>query len=190
MDNGVKYVAAVIGVIFLAFLAIYLIVSRGNNSNAPASTAPLKLTQYANSDSSVSYTVQGRIVGEDEHRAIRITINAEERRVDILAGYGDVIQKSQTFPNTATAYETFLAALDRTGFNASRKVSVTDPTGVCPLGNRFLYNLTSDGDKVVDTWGSSCRAGDGTFAGTQALVQQLFQAQITNYPQQVQGVVL
>lgn len=192
MDNTTRYVIGVLGIILIAFIAIYLLLSRntGSDTSTPKTKGVTQLTEYARQDSSVTLVTQGRIVGEDQFRSIRITVTPELRTLDILSGYGDVIQSSQTFANTATAYQEFLAALDRAGFARNKQSTIASSDGVCPLGFRYLYTLTADGDKAVDTWSTSCTTAQGNFNGSAPLVRQLFQAQITDYSKLTTGVRL
>jgi hypothetical protein len=134
--------------------------------------------------------MQGKIVGDDQYRSIRITVSQTNRRLDILSSYDDTIEKSETFDNTLSGYTVFLNALDRAGFRSTRKSEVGDFKGVCPLGNRFIYTLSTEDGELINTWSDSCRRSDGTFAGDPNLVRRLFQAQITDYSKLIKDVRL
>jgi hypothetical protein len=186
-----KYAAAVLGIIIVALLAIFLIVNRGSNdSNAPRTKGASQLARYSGEDSSVSYTIQGKIVGDDQYRSIRITVSQDERRMDILSSYDDTIQKTESFDNTLSGYTVFLNALDRAGFRANRKSAVSDFKGMCPLGNRYIYTLSTNDGELINTWSDSCQRADGTFAGNPSLIRRLFQNQINDYGKLTKGVTL
>lgn len=185
-----KYGLAITGVIIAAFVAIFLIVrhSPSQPQNAPKI---INLSDYDDKNASLSTTIQGRVVGEDQRRAIRISVTPTERRIEVLSGYEQTVVKSQTYLNSQEGYVTFLRALSRAGFVKARKSTITDFRGVCPLGSRYVYDLTTgNGDTVSSLWGTSCASTDGTMAGNGPLVRQLFQAQIPDYLQQTAGIRL
>jgi hypothetical protein len=184
-----RYALAIGGIILVAIIAIILIVSRGPSDN-PSRPASVTLSDYANQNSIVSHTTQGEVVGEDQRRAIRISVTPTERRFEVLAGYEEAVERSQTYPNTQAAYEAFLKALHYAGFTRSRASSYDGPIGVCPLGTTFIYDVSADGQSRLNLWSDSCRRDEGTFAGNASLVRQLFQQQISDYNQQISGVNL
>lgn len=189
-----KYFFGVLGVVVIAIVAIILLSrtpSTNNSGQKPGGQAAVKLIDYIEKDDSqVEWTVQGRVVGEDQRRAISISVSDSERRIEILQGYEEQIERSASYPNTQAAFDTFMRALDLAGFSKERKVPLMDERGVCPLGNRHIYTLTDGRDRPVRLWSASCAPALGPFAGNTSLVQQLFQGQITDYPVQIRGVVL
>jgi hypothetical protein len=182
---------AVLGVVLLMILAVVLIFNRGSNGNTaqmnPAS-GPVKLSDYARKPSKVRWTQQGPLVSQDERRAVRITVSADERTLEILSGYEQTPINGQTLPNTQAAYETFLQGLARGGFVMTRKVDNSDSRGVCPFGHVFLYELTNGGQKPINSWSDSCAAANGPFAGQASTIRRLFQAQIPTYNLQIRGL--
>lgn len=181
-----KYVLGVIGAVILAILAIIIIGGRGPNTEETAQKAGAKkaisVVDYADKlNSEVSWTVQGRLVGEDQHKSIRIVVSQNERRYEVLSGYEGSIESVQRFPSSPAAYDTFLRALDVAGFSKERKVTRTDERGVCPQGYRYIYDLEDGSDHVIRTWSTSCSTAQGPFAGSAGTVRQLFQDQIPNY---------
>jgi hypothetical protein len=184
-----KYVLAVFGVIVVFVLAIILIT--GNSSTQPAQTGAKKiaLADYIDRDSALVFTQQGKIVGDQDYRSVRISINRIDRRVDVMQGYDNVVIKSQTFANTSAGYNTFVKALDLAGYTRQRTSKFNNEVGVCPLGNRFIYQLTVDGKDVQRTWSTSCGL-QGTFGGNIVTVHSLFRSQIPGYNSFVSGVSL
>lgn len=191
MDRTTRYIAAVAGVVVLLIIGLFFIFGRSSGTkDAPDTSRITNLTQYAPRDSFVTFTTEGRLVGDDLYHAIRITVSPTERRIEILDGYAETVQRSQSFDNTQLAYQQFLAALDRAGFARKQTNTISKPDGVCPLGSRYLYKLDNNGDLVVNTWATSCAKSDGNFGGNMNLVRTLFQQQITDYNKQVSGVRL
>lgn len=188
-----RYLFAVLGVIAIGILAVVLITQNSGNSNTtkPGAKPTVKLVDYIDKDNSrVVWTLQGKVVGEDQRRAIRITISSDERRIEILDGYEQTVERSKTYENTQAAYDTFLRALNLAGFTLERKVSNTDERGVCPLGNNTIYDLQEGDNQPVHLWSSSCSSALGTAAGGTGLIQRLFQAQIPDYSAEIKLVHL
>jgi hypothetical protein len=127
------------------------------------------------------------------HRAIRITVSANQRQIDVLQGYNPRVISSKTFVNNQEAYTVFLKSIDKVGFLAKvKKPKVTaDEAGYCPLGFRYVYTLTDDdGDDLSRTWASTCGKNVATSAGVTSTINVLFQNQIPDYRTFVNNVNL
>lgn len=189
-----KYIIGVVGAIIIAILAILIIVLRAPSDSATEPQTDGKkvaqVSDYAKQNATVVYTVQGRVVGETERRAVRISINGNERRVEILNGYGETVSKTQTYTNSTAGYETFLKALDNAGFARERSYDPKDERGVCPSGNTFLYEIKRSGEQITRLWSTSCGSKQGTLAGSATAIRQLFQNQIPEYNKFVSGTRL
>lgn len=168
-------------ILFLIFGIVSIVrkPSRTPVTNVPKS---LKASDFVNTpNSSVVWTMQGHIVGDDQYNEVRITVNSNERVIDILNGYDHTVVKTERFSNNSEAYKTFLKALDNLGFGLQRKVLVSDDRGVCPLGNRYIYELNYGPQQTLRSWSDSCKVTEGTFAGVANTVITLFKNQITDY---------
>jgi hypothetical protein len=184
-----KYILGIFGVIIVAILAIVLITRGGGNK--PATTQkPLVVSEEARPGVSAVLTTQGAVTGENQRRAIRITVSQTERRLEILTGYGEAVERAQTYPNTEAGFETFLVALDQAGFENQKKSIVEDERGACPLGRRYIYELKEYSQDLLSLWSTSCGGKLGTFAGNRVTVRRLFERQIPDYATQVRGVDL
>lgn len=182
-----KYFAAAFGVIVLVFVII-LMIFRGDDSPSTPRVEPTQLVSFAAQNSTVSVTTIGRLVGDENHREIRISVSRNERRLEVLAGYNKGIIQSQTYANTQAGYETFLSALGTHGFLSSKKSSL-DQRGICPTGQRYVYDLSVNGSQESNLWANSCDKL-GTFNGRGETIRNLFQHQIPDYNKQVQSVKL
>lgn len=178
----------ILGILLLVILVVFIF-RRGSDEPIPVGEAQKVLHDYANSEATVSLTTQGRLVGDDKYRSVRVTVGRDFRRVEVLAGYNGIVEKSQDFSNNQTAYDAFLRALEQRGFTKERKAATPDERGACATGNRYVYELKENGDQLQRAWSTSCDAGQGTFAGNQ-VIRQLFQAQITDYGKFISGVSL
>jgi hypothetical protein len=187
-----RYLFGVLGVITALLLLLVFVLNRGGN-DTPTSTADkpalTKLVDYADKNSIVSMTIVGKLVGEEEHRSIRIVVTPTERSLQVLSGYEQNIISAQTYPNTKAAYENFLSALGGQGFLSYKKSPITDQRSTCPTGNRYVYDVTLDGQSVSNLWNVNCDKS-GTFAGKGATIRQLFERQIPEYNKQITGIKL
>lgn len=188
-----RYGLAILIIAFLAIVGTAVLVGRGTSSSGNTPARMTKIADYDSKDSSsISWTQQGRLVGEDQRRAIRVTVTRSKRTVEVLAGYPERVESSAEFPNSTEAFAAFTRALDTAGFGRERIVRQADERGVCPLGSRFIYRLTDSGQEIMRTWSDSCRTSDGPFGGgnTPQLIGRLFKEQITDYAKITSGVRL
>jgi len=189
-----RYVIAVLALFFIMIFGIMLIGggSSDDDKEEPESSVNQKaIYEYADSPvAKVVYTTQGRVVGDDQYSSIRITVSRDSRKAEVLDGYTNNVQKSQTFPNNQAAFDTFLRSLNNSGYMTTRESTSDDERGVCSAGYRYIYELRDGNDEVLRTWSTSCGTKEGPFAGNASAVRQLFQAQITDYNKFVSGVTL
>jgi hypothetical protein len=179
-----KYITGILGIILIALVGIFMVTSltRTNRSAVP-SEPEVVLSDFAATDSQVVYFQGGRIVAEEEHRSIRITVSAKERKIQVYKGYNGAVIESKTYANTSASYDAFLAGLQNVGFTMPREIKSgpTDPEGACPLGRRYIFTLKNDNDIVHETWSATCRQARGDFGGRRGAVDDLFRAQIPDY---------
>ena len=181
----------------MGFILILMIISRlGSGPKKPSSatkkntvTNAIDVTKYANSNSKVILTVDGRINGDDQHRAIRITVDENMRTAEIIQGFEGYVINTQSAVNYPAAYEKFIFAISRYGFSKERKTTLTDDRGVCPLGQRYIYEIYENDRSVMRRWATSC-GNLGTLAGNPTQINELFQRQVTDYSKFVSKVQL
>ena len=78
-----------------------------------------------------------------------------------------------------SAYDSFLHALERTGYGKVRKTSDTEERGACATGQRYTFDVINKGKNVSQTWAGTCTRGTSLARAPEVL--QLFRAQITGY---------
>lgn len=182
-----RYVVGVIIVVLALLFIIIALVNRGGNDQ-PAERA-VDLADYANQAAQVEFTQYGRVVGQEERRAIRITVSRTERVVEVLHGYEERVERREVFDNIEAAYSEFVMALHRAGYATEREAD-DDDSGICPTGKRYTYKLFDDDSRVFDNWSTSCSRSQGSFAGDASLVRRLFENQIIDYRDITRGVRL
>lgn len=165
-------------------LLLVLIFGIGGDNNQkktdkPAANTPAVLTDYITPDSKMVLTIDGTINGDDIHRSIRITVDHNDRELEVIQGYQNNVIQRNTFINNMNAYDSFVHALQRTGFGKVRKTNDTDIRGVCATGQRYTFEVYDDGKNVSRTWSATCTKGTSMAMAPQVLA--LFKAQITGY---------
>lgn len=175
-----RLLVTIFAIIF--FIILGIIIFGGSNNTPNPKIAGKTLPDYSSTDAKVKVTIDGIINGDDEHRQIRITVDQNRRSLDIIQGYRGNVIKTKSFVNNSSAYNIFLHAIYLSGFTKERKTKFTDERGVCPQGQRYIYELTDTGSKKTDLrlWSTSC-GSSGTEGGQAPLILDLFQAQITGY---------
>ena len=141
-----------------------------------------ELINFADTDSRVVMTIDGEIAADKTHRAIRISVDEDWARIDLLRGYEREVYRSKRFENNNQAYTEFLRAIDIAGFaRQNSNPDYTDERGVCATGTRTILELKQDGRNLQRLWFSSCDSNHGTSNAKRSTVQDLFKAQIPNY---------
>ncbi len=182
----------IVGLIIIVFSVFAL--SRFRSSPSPSTQKPQeqtakKLPDYSTTNATVSFIVEGKINGGDQHREVRINADRFSRSLLIFEGYQGKIIRQENFPNSQQGYKEFLAALQDAGFSVRREGAKTlSPNGQCPLGKRYYYQATEVAGFPSDLWSSSCGRAVGTFGGNFSVVEQLFQLQIPGYSKLTQDV--
>ncbi len=190
-----KYVLALIVITFVFFGGIFLLVrlisGGGNDKPKEPKTSQVQKTNKLSTDAKkVSYTVYGRVLGEEDRRAIRITIDDFERKMEVLQGYDENVIQTERAPNKTSAFEAFLLALETSGFTTRDTSIKTDDRAVCPLGNRYVFEAEFDDTTTIRTWATTCSTKGVSFRGSRPSVDTLFKAQIPKYSDLTQSIVL
>jgi hypothetical protein len=163
-----------IGVIVLVIVLIVKALSGGKHTP----NKQIDLASYASKNSVVHLLIDAPVVGNDQHRAIEISVDNSAITLDILQGYEGKVTTHKAYDNTQAAYEVFLKALQYNGFTKGDINSTnSDERGVCALGDRYVYMLASDDKTVFRMWSTSC-GGQGTFGGSPQTIRTLFRRQI------------
>lgn len=194
LDMPKKYVLALVVITIIFFGGIFLLfrlISGGGDNNAPTQPAATQKVNKLSLDANkVSYTVYGRVVGEEDRRAIRITVDDFERKLEVLQGYDESVISSTTTSNKTSAFEAFLLALENAGFTMRDTSIKTDDRSLCSLGNRYVFETEFDDSTKIRTWATSCSSKNTSFKGSRTTVETLFKAQIPKYSELTNNIVL
>ena len=172
------------------FLLVRLISGVGDDTPKEQTSSQTQTVKKLSTDAqSVTYTVYGKVVAEEDRRAIRITISDSERKLEVLQGYDENVLKSERLSNKHSSFEALLLALETAKFTTRDTSIKTDDRSLCPLGSRFVYETKYD-DSNIRSWLTSCTANSASFKGDKSMVDTLFKAQIPKYSEVTNGVVL
>lgn len=188
-----RYILGVFGVLVLMIFVVVLIARRGPNITPSSTTTGSKrvvLADYKAKPATVIFTTRGKVTGDEDRRGIRITVSKQERVIEILKGYNEVVENRQSFANNENAFANFLSALEVAGFASEQATDIKDDRGICPLGRRFDYKLQDSNKEVFRFWNTSCGLKLGSFAGDGLVVRKLFENQIPEYRTVIRGVKL
>lgn len=195
----------IIGITFVAILmlvAIVLLIQAGrfiiggsdstNQESVDETVAVTRtIADYIEGDAIATFTNGGEITGTEDYNQIEIEVTPSKRELRIISGYDDVVTTRKQFDNTEEAYAAFMNALAFEGILAQKEATYNDVAGVCPTGERFIYELNIDGiDDDLYSWASSCSRRHGSFDGDRRGVEKLFQKQIPEYRDLTDGIKL
>ena len=174
-----KYFIGFLVTIGLIILLIVLLASGGGKPKVQ--TTQRSLISYANSDAVVRMTIDGPINANQDHRQIQVTVNRDQVTFEQMNGYDGQVAAQQQYASTQNAYTNFLAALTRANFTkGDSSKDMADERGLCPLGDRFVFELIDNGTDVQRFWATSC-GGTKTYQGNLNLTVQLFRLQVPDY---------
>lgn len=177
---------------FLAFLigltllfTLVLLLFHGGGSKPAGGRS---LDSYANTDAVARLTIDGPIVANQEHAAVRVTVGRDDVTFEQLQGYQGNVVNQQTYANNSDAYVNFLFALEHAGFTRGDKTSsLKDERGYCPLGDRYILEFTQEDKQLERYWATTC-GGAKTFQGSLGLTLALFKAQVPSYDNLTSGI--
>jgi hypothetical protein len=174
-----KYFFAFLACTGLVILVLVLILKSLTGSSPKNVTT---LDSYSSSNAVVQMTVDGPVVGDQQHQSYRITVSNNEAIIQTLQGYEDSAIATMTYPNNQASYRSFLSSLDLAGFTKGSKVvnnqvNGEEELGDCASGDRYTFSMTNNSSQIESYWTTSC-GGQGTFKGETAEVKQLFNLQI------------
>lgn len=188
MRSALRYFVA-FGLIVLLVIIALSAFTGGANKAVETKPTDVKLADYIDQPSEVRLIIGSKITADEDYRSARITITPSSRTVEILKGYQQVPERTATYANNQAAYAALLHALEKAGFAKLGKDVTEDESGQCPLGKRYVYELTNEGKSVAKSWSTSC-GREGSLAGNGALIRQLLTLQIPDYKKLVKNTGL
>lgn len=131
---------------------------------------------------SVSMTVRGPIVADEDFRSYQITVSPGSRDFKAFSGYLAAVLDQQSLPNNTAAYDQFVHALDKanmvkgTPFEGEKN----NVLGICATGKVYEFSVLGDGGVDQMLWTSTCSGSPGSLRASATQLSQLFLNQIPN----------
>ena len=142
--------------------------------------------------SSVSMSVRGPIVADEDFNSYKITISPSNRDITTYAGYMNTVVDQQSLGNNTAAYDQFVNALNLAKMTAGNQPAdgEGDVLGICATGTLTEYSIISNGLPVETLWTSTCSGSQGTLRANSTQLSKLFVSQIPDASMLIRGVKL
>jgi hypothetical protein len=174
-----------LGLILLLFTLLFR--SGGGKSKTPVGKT---LDSYSTTDAVARVTIDGPINADQTHQALRISVGRDEVTFEKIQGYQGNVVSVQNYANNSDAYANFLLALSHAGFTkGSTPAALKDERGYCPLGDRYVFELTQEDKEIERYWATNC-GKPATYLGAVSLTLDLFRAQVPDYNTLTQNIAL
>jgi len=181
-------VLPIILVIVIIIIAIAAIVSlarvvffTGTSSSTPA-VADVSQEALLNTAAgrSVSMTVRGPIVADEEFHSYQIDVSANVREIKSYKGYLGTVVDKISLGNSVASYEEFVHALDKADLADGKELSgdKNDVRGICATGRVYEFKILNNGESVKSLWTSTCKGSSGSLDASTTQLTSLFVNQI------------
>jgi hypothetical protein len=142
--------------------------------------------------SSVSMSVRGPIVADEDFNSYKITISPSNRDITTYAGYMNTVVDQQSLGNNTAAYDQFVNALNLAKMTAGNQPAdgEGDVLGICATGTLTEYSIISNGLPVETLWTSTCSGSQGTLRANSTQLSKLFVSQIPDASKLIRSVKL
>ena len=130
--------------------------------------------------SSVSMSIRGPIVADENFHSYQITISPSSRQIKTFSGYLDAVVDQQDLPNSVASYEQFVHALDKANLPLGTQLpdEKNDIRGICATGRVVEYTIYKESKPVQMLWTSTCSGSKGSLKASSQQVTELFTRQI------------
>lgn len=170
-------IIAIVGLVAIARFIFFPGSSSSNGTIADTSQADLL---SSSTNRSVSMTVRGPIVADENFRSYKITISPNSRVIKTYTGYLGTVLEQRTLTNNVAAYEQFVHALNNANLVAGQPLAgeQNDVRGICATGRVYEFSLLKDSEATETLWTSTCGGSKGSLRASTDQLTQLFRAQI------------
>ncbi len=184
-------IVVIIAIVALISLARALFFSGSTSSSETVDVSQQALLSTA-AGSSVSMSVRGHIVADENFHSYRIIISPNSRQIQTFNGYLDTIVAQKDLGNNTAAYEEFVHALDKANFTAGNQPEgeANDVRGICATGRLYEFSILQNGQTVETLWTSTCGGSKGTLKANTDQLSQLFVSQIPDASPLIRAVSL
>lgn len=184
-------VIIIIAIVALISAARAIFFSGSSTNQKVVDTTEQSLLSTASS-SSVSMSVRGPIVADENFHSYRIVVSPTSREITTYNGYLGTVVGQQTLGNNTAAYEQFVNALNLAKMSAGNQPAdgASDVRGICASGRLTEFSILSNTMAVETLWTSTCSGSQGTLRANSAQLSNLFTAQIPESQKLIRSVSL
>lgn len=184
-------VVIIIAIVGLVSVARFLFFPGNSSSPTIMDTSEQDLLS-SSLDRSVSMTVRGPIVADENFRSYKVTVSPSSREIKTYTGYLGTVLDQKALSNNVAAYEEFVHALNKANFVAGQPLSgeKNDVRGICATGRVFEYSLQKDNEATETLWTSTCSGSKGSLKANSDQLNQLFRAQIPDSSPLIRAISL
>lgn len=181
----------VIVIIIIAVTALVSLARAVLFSGATTDTTQIDTSQQAllntAANRSVTMTVRGPIVADEEFRSYQINISSSSRTIKTYSGYLDRVIDQNSLGNNVAAYEEFVYALDKADLTKGVQFesNMNDTRGICATGSVYAFDIMNAGKVVKNLWTSTCSGSPGSLDASVVQLTNLFIAQIPGAESQI-----
>lgn len=172
-------------VVIIVIIAISALVSLGQSvfkggDSQPSVDVSRDALLNTGVDRSVTMTVRGPVVADENFRSYRIDVSPSQRRMTTYDGYLQTVHDTRSLGNNTRAYDEFVHALDRanlmkgTAFEGDKD----DTRGICATGNVYEFEILQSDQSIKRLWTSTCGGSKGSLVANLDQVRNLFVLQI------------
>ena len=182
----------IIAVAALVSVARVVFFSGSSNSNPAVVDTSRENLLNTSLGHSVSMTVRGPIVADENFHTYQITVSPTTREIKTFNGYLDRRVDSKTLSNTVAGYEEFVYALEKANLSKGDELAgdKNDIRGLCASGKLYEFSILNNGDSVKTLWTTSCNSARGSLDGVLATYTGLFLKQIPDADKLTKAVKL
>lgn len=182
----------IIAVAAIVSLARVVFFSGSSNSNPAVIDTSKENLLNTGATHSVTMTVRGPIVADEEFHSYNIVITPNNREVTTYNGYLDREVGKITLGNNVKSYEEFVYALDKANLAKGTELSGdrNDVRGICATGRVYEFSIVNNGSAVKTLWTSTCKGSTGSLKASTTQLTSLFLNQIPDADKLVKKVSL
>jgi len=187
-------------VVVIVIIAIVALISgaraiffSGSSSREEVTDTTVASLLSTSVSSSVSMSVRGPIVADEDFHSYRIVVSPTSRQITTYNGYMGTVIAQQTLGNNTAAYEQFVNALNlakMTAGNEPKEEENNDVRGICATGKLSEFSILSNDMSVETLWTSTCDGSKGTLRASASQLSNLFTAQIPDSEKLIRAVSL
>ncbi len=187
-SNGARLVPLFIVLIVVALIIAAIVAAGraffGGNSDTTSTTqvtAGRQALLKTDVSRSVSMTVRGPIVADENFASYRVEISPTSRDLSVYSGYLDERTGGTRLANSTRAYEQFVYALDKANMMKGGQSASSDLRGICAIGYVYEFAVNKDDEVTQMLWTSTCSGSNGTLDASKEQLSNLFLTQIPNF---------